>query len=245
MTELRNSKKFHSISAAYKATVGQLSVRHNYKQNILSFNNSNSSAIKFSKELPKSTKRFPKAIFIPCFKESINSNSDKIISLKTMNTTINKPMNNFEFIEKSSSNKELGFDFLKEKSEEKMKCLISNSTKLSPLRIGINRKSSNNNQIANLELLSQLHTVHAPIPRSMINISDIHESSSSGIKNPLEQIKTNRQGKIIKFKPIQRTLHSSRGGIIKILLPKDFLIKKTMPSSKEDTKKIASGSNLK
>ena len=40
--------------------------------------------------------------------------------------------------------------------------------------------------------------------------------------------------KPIRLKPIKRTVHSSQGGTIKILLPKDFIAAKTRPSSKDD-----------
>lgn len=50
------------------------------------------------------------------------------------------------------------------------------------------------------------------------------------IKTMQPQIKKN----MAKLKPIQRTVHTSQNGIIKILLPRNFIISETRPSTKED-----------
>lgn len=120
-------------------------------------------------------------------------------------------------------------------------CLLS-PINLSPERFSSGPKS---NQTMNLEMSFKSKMVKVPPPRVAINISDLQGVGKESTQ-VVSEAKINPKN-TIKLKPIQRTVHSSQGGTIKILLPRNFVTGETRPNSIEDNmpKTISSASSSK
>jgi len=159
-------------------------------------------------------KRFPKEVFIP----AINKNK-RVAPNETANV---KPYS-FDFRQSKQSTATSNLPRL-----QIMKTITSNE--LVPPLIGplliptiLNSARPKSNQCMNLEMTfkSKLSSIISP------KIDLIKGTKPS----PLT---TRTNGNSIRLKPIQRTVYSSQGGTMKILLPRNFVATETRPSTNEE-----------
>ena len=182
----------------------------------------------------KTSRRFPKELFIPT-KTSKKIVKDEIISLKGIR------MEGPTFEANSLSVKAM---ITKPKQtiaslKEKQKSYFENPEKPSGGRSNNGNELGNfttrlgNNQLTTLDLAPHPKVVKVAPPRVTIDLRNFDKIAISG-QNQLKGKIMVKGKKPIRLKPIKRTVHSSQGGTIKILLPQDFIAGKTRPSSKDD-----------
>lgn len=159
-------------------------------------------------------KRFPKEVFMP----PINKNK---------RVTANVRPHPFDF-KQSKQSTPIAKSIISSPHVQFIRTITSNE--LVPSLIGpllsptsLNSVGVKSNQCMNLEMTFKSKPLSIISPKiDLIKVVKSSQSSTSANVNS------------IRLKPIQRTIHSSQGGTIKILLPRNFIAAETRPSTKEE-----------
>lgn len=188
-----------------------------------------------------STKRFPKEVFMPPISSHRRVATNETVSLRPFQVERKKPP---QCISTAGT-------VLQSPRVQLMRTLTSHdlngkidmppliSSILSPTSLSASRHKSI--QGINLEMAFKSKPLSVLPPRIEIEIGNLVKAKKSTPKN------TGSNTNSIRLKPIQRTVHSSQGGTIKILLPRNFVTGDTRPNTKDDDlpKVIVSPSSTK
>lgn len=185
------------------------------------------------------SKRFPKEVFMPPISTHRKVATNETVSLRPLGG------------EQRARKKPLVIstaDVLHSPRVQLMKTLTSHdlggrldlpplaSSIFSPVSLCAPRLSARHksNQGINLEMAFKSKLAGVITPRVEVDMEGLLRAK----KSTPTSVKSNTGG--VRLRPIQRTVHSSQGGTIKILLPRNFVTGDTRPNTKEeDASKIS------